>query len=186
MHGTSLDLRVGTDVAKLRLRTAHHVTAGGQDSPAPQRDGAPLVGDQPSLVQVWLPSRASRATVRPSATPSFSTAVGNVGGGHAAAIRIGQPGTTWHLLGRVVTATPPGQSGPRWRTYYTLQWVTLVRSDYKGFVAARYPDEDESRGMVHIGDLAFGPEDQYLLLSGGLDVEEEALGGMGLGSQLQA
>jgi hypothetical protein len=46
--------------------------------------------------------------------------------------------------------------------------------------------QDESRGMVHIGDLAFGPEDQYLLLSGGLDVEEQALGGMGLGSQLQA
>lgn len=40
--------------------------------------------------------------------------------------------------------------------------------------------------MVHIGDLSFGPGDQYLLLSSGLDAEEALLGPQGLGGVVHA
>jgi hypothetical protein len=41
--------------------------------------------------------------------------------------------------------------------------------------------QDETRGIVLVGTLRFGPMDQYLLLSSGLDHEEALLGGVDLG-----
>jgi hypothetical protein len=92
--------------------------------------------------QVVVPARTGKGTPqsRASSTPSFSTGVGNVGGGHVAAVYVGQPGTSWSVLARAVTSPPPGY-GSAMRDYLTLQWATVVRSDYEGFVSAPGADK---------------------------------------------
>lgn len=57
MHGTPVDLRVGTDIACLRMQVARDVVVGVQDALAPLREGAPALGTPPARVQVRMISR---------------------------------------------------------------------------------------------------------------------------------